>query len=86
MWVLLLFVMFYGLKRNEMTHDFRIELINMSMKYELIKISKRDLSHEPALDWFVDKHSYTEMLLKFYKPLKLKYWYTEEELYEINNP
>lgn len=37
-----------------------------------------------SFDWFTNKYTFKQMLFSI-KPLKLKYWYTKEELDKICN-
>lgn len=53
----------------------------MSCEYELRHLLEH---HNDAFKWFCDKHSYDRMLYSL-KPLKLKYWFTDEEIKEINS-
>lgn len=71
----------YILIRNELVFRFFNKLINMSCEYELRHLLEH---HNDAFKWFCDKHSYDRMLYSL-KPLKLKYWFTDEEIKEINS-
>lgn len=74
--------------RNFKVRNFCTSLIEMSYMYEMRRL--RDLKEfgterqtRSAFDWFASKYSYEQFLYSL-KPLKLEYWYTEEELKEIN--
>lgn len=64
------FYMFYLLIRNDKVLNLRINIIYLELcnKITIGKYSKR--------------YSYSKMLFSF-KPLKLKYWFTEEEIKEL---
>lgn len=69
----------YVLWRNDRTLAFREELINMASE----SASKAIYEHKFG-EWkkpydVLDKHSYESMLYSL-KPLKLKYWFTEQEI------
>lgn len=84
--VIALIFSIYISTRNFKVRSFRLLLIEMSYGYELRRLresGKRSGDEEDAFDWFLNKYSYEEQLFSL-KPLKLKYWYTEEELKEIN--
>lgn len=84
--IVTLFFCFYLLYRNKKVRDFRSSLIDMAYEYEIRRLresGKRTEDEKDAFSWFSDKYSYEEYLFSL-KPLKLKYWYTEEELKEIN--
>ena len=72
---------FYILIRNQLVFRFFTKLINMSHEYELRHLLEH---HNDAFEWFCDKHSYNRMLFSL-KPLKLKYWFSDEEIKEINS-
>ena len=71
----------YFATRNERVCLFREMLSDMAYEYQMRHIYD---SRKNAFQWFCNKHSYGEMLYSF-KPLKLEYWFTEIELYEINS-
>lgn len=62
--IIYIVLIYYFFIRNKFVYDFSIRLFNIDCKYGT-KLN--------------DKHSYEDMLFSF-KPLKLKYWFTEEEL------
>lgn len=67
---ILLLVGFYFLVRNDRVYAFRLYILDLNPNKRLACIEL----HE--------KYSYEQMLYSF-KPLKLKYWFTEEELKTI---
>lgn len=68
--------------RNQLVWGFRIKLIKLRYARELEHIDKHDFEYTLDLN---NKYSYTRMLFSF-KPLKLKYWFTEEEIKELTTP
>lgn len=65
---------------------FRRKLLNMSHEYNHRRIVEggfRFDTDKNAYMWFSDKWTFSQMLFSF-KPLKLEYWFTEDELKEIN--
>lgn len=83
--ILLLILCGYFLIRNNKVLKFRLYLCNLCSEYEYKRINKGIFNAEyTAFEWFLDKYSYDKMLFSFY-PLKLEYWYTEEEIKKINN-
>lgn len=68
----------YLFVRNYFVYKFRTDIIDLCHKHNLRRIGK-SLIYDSANRCFLDKYSYKDMLLSF-KPLKLKYWYTEEEI------
>lgn len=68
----------YMLARNFYVNKFRIKIIALCREHNLRRLEE-SLDYDCAYDWFFDKYSYSKMLFSF-KPLKLKYWYTEEEI------
>ena len=65
--------------RNQLVWGFRIKLIKLRYARELEHIDKYDFKYTLDLN---NKYSYTRMLFSF-KPLELKYWFTEEEIKEL---
>lgn len=55
----------------------------MAHDYNVRRINEGDLNYNNAYNWFYLKYDY-EKLLYSVKPLKLCYWFTEEEIKEIN--
>lgn len=55
----------------------------MAHDYNIRRINEGNLNYKCAYDWFYSKYSYEELLYSV-KPLKLRYWFTKEELQEIN--
>lgn len=76
-------IQMYLLKRNEEVHCFLMKLISMAHDYNVRRINEKDLNYKCAYNWFCSKYNYEELLYSV-KPLKLRYWFTEEELQEIN--
>lgn len=64
----------YFIKRNNKVYDFRMEIIDLT--HSGIMLDKELFYKRMYLS---DKHSYNKMLYSF-KPLKLEYWYTPEEI------
>ena len=81
--VLLLICGFWFLHRNNRTYIFYCYIIDLSYRYNIRRINENNLEYKDAFKWFVDKYTYDNILFSF-KPLKLEYWYTKEELEEIN--
>lgn len=74
--------------RNFKVRDFYTSLIDMSCMYEMRRLGDlkefgTERQTKSAFDWFAGKYSYEQFLYSL-KPLKLEYWFTEEELKEIN--
>ena len=67
--------------RNERVYLFREILSDMAYEYQVRHTYE---SRKDVFQWFCNKHSYNEMLFSF-KPLKLKYWFSDEEIKEINS-
>lgn len=65
----------YIFARNFQVGKFRSKIINLCYEHNLRHI----LSNDSAYVWFYDKVSYNKMLYSF-KPLKLEYWWTKEEI------
>lgn len=68
--------------RNQLVWGFRIKLTKLCYARELEHTDKYDFEYTLDLN---NKYSYTRMLFSF-KPLKLKYWFTEEEIKELTTP
>lgn len=64
--------LYYGLYRNEQTFSFHKKLLCQSFALKADKIQEYN-------DSICYRYSYTDFLFSF-KPLKVKYWYTEEEI------
>ena len=64
--------------RVDCVYSFRNKLLGMSAEYNF-KVS----SNDDAFKWFLNKWTFNQMVFSL-KPLKLKYWFTEEELNKIN--
>ncbi len=75
----------YSCYRDRKISEFRSMIAELCDEYD-----NRHLQHDDfflfrsAQDWFLNKYSYEEMFFSI-KPLKLKYWYTKEELDKICN-
>lgn len=69
--------------RNNKVYTFYCYIGVLSYEYNIRRINENSLEYKDAFIWFADKHTYDSMVLSF-KPLKLEYWYTKEELEEIN--
>lgn len=63
---------YYGLYRNEQTYLFRHRLRWQTLALKADKFQEYKDSIYP-------RYSYTDFMYSF-KPLKVKYWYTEEEI------
>lgn len=75
-------LLIYLLIRNERVYKFKMILYNLSKQYNLRSINKSGYIINNAYKWFYNKWHYLTILFSF-KPLKLRYWYTEDELTEI---
>jgi len=85
----------YVIWRNENVYNFRIEVINKC--YDVLGSFLESLKNDKELnerheeleqlkmkkDEILSKHSYESMVFSL-KPLKLKYWYTNEEIEFMN--
>ena len=70
----------YLFVRNFFVMKFRSKIIDLCYKHNLRRIDKAwRRGYKSAYDWFFHKYSYEKFLFSF-KPLKLKYWYTKEEI------
>lgn len=69
----------YMLCRNDRVHQFQIWLIKQSSEAGASYLRMGQYDKYLLVDSLTDKHSYERMLYSF-KPLKLKYWFTEEEI------
>lgn len=76
--ILLCFTL-YILIRNDRVYIFRLRILNLCRIYCIKHIEK---NYKSPIDRFYKKWAYYQMLFSF-KPLKLKYWFTEEEIREI---
>lgn len=80
--ILLLSGSIYILFRNDKVFKFCRTLIEYSYEYSIRRVNELNFDYEDPYDWFACKHTYDRMLFSF-KPLKLEYWFTKEELEEI---
>lgn len=64
--------LYYGLYRNNQTCAFRNKVLLQTFVLKADKIQEYN-------DSICPRYSYTDFLFSF-KPLKVKYWYTEEEI------
>lgn len=64
----------YFIKRNNKVYDFRMRIIDLTHSGIMLD---EELFYKRM--YLSDKHSYNKMLYSF-KPLKLEYWYTPEEI------
>ena len=78
MWILAV----YLLVRNSKVYKFTLKLIDLACAYNIRHL--QDLYDDNAYEWFCDKYSYEKLLFSF-KPLSLKYWFTEDEILKINS-
>lgn len=70
----------YFFVRNFYVMKFGSKIIDLCYKHNLRRIDKTwGGDYESAYDWFYHKYSYGKFLFSF-KPLKLEYWYTKEEI------
>lgn len=81
--VIIELIQIYLSERAYKLYYFRMELISMAHDYNVRRINEGDLNYNNAYNWFYLKYDY-EKLLYSVKPLKLCYWFTEEEIKEIN--
>ena len=71
----------YILIRNELVYKFQGRIIDLSHDYNIRHIETYT-DETCAYRWFQEKHTYTQMVFSF-NPLKLKAWYTKEEITRI---
>lgn len=76
-------IQIYLSERTDELYYFLMELISMAHDYNVRRINEGDLNYNNAYNWFYSKYNYKELLYSV-KPLKLRYWFTEEEIKEIN--
>lgn len=69
----------YLLWRNYRTYTFKKELLNMASESACKAIDECKFDEWKKSYDVLDKHSYKSMLFST-KPLKLKYWFTEQEI------
>lgn len=73
--------------RMSRVSEFRIQILDMQFHYCQRRIEEGTITNDIELDnaykMFIDKYSYFRMVFSF-KPLKLEYWYTQEEINELN--
>lgn len=67
--------------RNDKVYTFRMGIIEMCHRYNMYH-AIRGLEYTDAYSRFLDKYTYNRMTFSF-RPLKLKYWFTEEEIKEL---
>lgn len=88
LWIFLIYNL-YLLHRNKKVSDFRgyiIALISTTIKWQIEKGLYKEQYwqyHFDAMWALCKKHSYNRMLHSF-KPLRLKVWYSEEEMKAMN--
>lgn len=71
--------------RNDNVLRFRLNICQLCSEYEQRKIENGTFNPDNlSFNWFLGKYSYGRMVLSF-RPLKLEYWYTDEEIKEINS-
>ena len=73
------------LYRNDKTHKLRTKIIKMCYQYEMRCINEKRYADMGAWQWFHGKWSYDEMYMKFWRRLRLRDWYSQDELERINN-
>lgn len=78
-WGIVLFFGIFIIARNNQIYYFRAFILDLSASY-----CRRHIEEDckSAFDWFYGKWNYEQMLFSF-KPLKLEYWFTDEEIREI---
>lgn len=74
----------FMLARNSEVLYLRLDIIKLAASYDIRHKLLKDTEYEDAFEWFVKKYTYNNMLYSF-KPLKLEYWYSKEELDKINS-
>lgn len=67
--------------RGDKVIEFRCMIRELCFEYSLRHPPHCKMS---SYDWFTNKYTFKQMLFSI-KPLKLKYWYTKEELDKIYN-
>lgn len=72
MWTIISFLFYFGVYRNNLTYSFRYRLVWQTLALKADKIQEYK-------DSIYSRYSYTDFMFSF-KPLKVKYWYTEEEI------
>lgn len=83
--ILVAIVCCYILFRNEKVYKFNIYILNLTSAYCERRILEDNISYEDIdniYDKYARKYSYDDMLYSL-KPLKLEYWFTEEEINEL---
>lgn len=81
--LIVIVIQIYFSRRTDEVCYFLMELNSMAHDYNVRRINEGDLNYKCAYDWFYSKYNYEELLYSI-KPLKLRYWFTEEEIKEIN--
>ena len=81
--LVLLACSFWIWHRNNKVYTFCCDMSILAYKYNIRRTNENNLEYKDAFIWFAGKHTYDSMVLSF-KPLKLEYWYTKEEIEEIN--
>lgn len=71
-WAIILFLFYFGVYRNNQTCLFKMRLIEQAFELKSDKLQEYNDSIYP-------RYSYMDFMFSF-KPFKVKYWYTEEEI------
>lgn len=82
--VIALVIDIYLMLRNNEVLVFSRKLIHMAGNYHRRHLELDLQGKESAFNWFSNKYPYWRLLFSF-KPLKLEYWFTQEELDKINS-
>ena len=72
----------YILYRNIRVFNFRTDILDLEFKRHIESVRKNPSIPRPSPS---NKHTYNQMLYSF-KPLKLRYWFTEEEINYLTTP
>ena len=73
----------YIFVRNFFVVKFTRKIIDLCFKHNRRRIEETfGGDYESAYKWFFSKYSYEKFLFSF-KPLKLEYWYTKEEIEKL---
>lgn len=76
--IIVLIYCFYNLYRNNKVYEFRLTIIDAQFKYN------QSINYQ--CKWNINTiPSYNKMLYQFWKPLKLRYWLTTEQIHNIQN-
>lgn len=75
-------ISFYLSYRYFKANKFIKLIVELYCRYIFRRLNEGNLYYKDPI-WFLDKYSEKDLIFNI-KPFKLKYWYTKEELEEIN--